>query len=281
MELPFFLFKKRGRVVVLTGRRVGIDLAECRPCPVLTEVNTLCHSKAIFNSELKWTSWTSKHWCTESSPVARLQLILYDSFKKKDVIFNISSPLNPGGCVVLTLIFNSSQPTSLHSLQIREAERPRRDSFSFSSVYNLVFPLSPFNMRAFNKPLDTLHRTLSCQLYTVYTPCFMNDHHGSHLVFFSVKASTSLSPRFRVILSLIPSVVKCSWCVWGVFCAAAGNKLRITGWDGYSPGLVVMSQKWRWDEVEISTMFHHHQQVQKESNIYSTKHLLDGDATSF
>lgn len=57
MELPFFLFKKRGRVVVLTGRRVGIDLAECRPSPyalaVLTEVNTLCQSKAIFNSELK------------------------------------------------------------------------------------------------------------------------------------------------------------------------------------------------------------------------------------
>lgn len=210
MELPFFLFKKRGRVVVLTGRRVVIDLAECRPCPyalaVLTEVNTLCQSKAIFNSELKWTSWTSKHWCAESR-LNTVQWLVYNWFsKRKDPIFNISSPflsspLNPGGCVVLTLIFNSSRPTSLHSEQIREAERPRRHSFSFSSVYNLVFPLSPFNMRGFNKPLDTLHRTFSCQLYTVYTPCFMNDVTW----FCSVKASTSLGPRFRIILFLMPS----------------------------------------------------------------------------
>lgn len=101
--------------------------------------------------------------------MARLQLILYDGIKKKDTIFNISSPLNPGGCVVLTLIFNSSQPTSLHSEQIREAKRPRRHSFSFSSVHNLVFPLSPFNMRGFNKPLDALHHTLSPASFVLFT----------------------------------------------------------------------------------------------------------------
>lgn len=81
----------------------------------------------------------------------------------------LSFPLNPGSCVVLTLIFNSSRLSSLHSEQIREAERRHRESFGFSSVCNLVFPLSSFNMRGFNKPLDTLYCTpsRSCQLLLV------------------------------------------------------------------------------------------------------------------
>lgn len=91
---------------------------------------------------------------SKSSRNAVLQLPTSDA-RSNSFFSPGSSPLNPGSCVVLTLIFNSSPASSLHSEQIREAERRHRELFGFSSVYNFVF--TSLKLRGFNKPLDTFN----------------------------------------------------------------------------------------------------------------------------